>query len=181
VDAHLGLDLETRREHRKALGEAPRKGAVSREDIGEASAEQAGEQAGEQLVAQHVAAAIGLLRLMSPASDHHVELVGDQQVDHRLRASRIVGEIAVRHQIDVGVDVGEHASDDVALALLPLRADDRSGFGGDLAGPVAAVVVVDVDGRRRQRLAKAADRRADRRFLVEAGQKHGDACRRSHV
>ncbi len=41
--------------------------------------------------------------------------------------------------------------------------------------PVTAVVVVDVDGRVRQRLAETLDGRADRRFLIVARQEHGDA------
>src|ERR671912_186968 len=52
---------------------------------------------------------------------------------------------------------------------------DGPAGGGDLARPVAAVVVVDVERRRRQRGSKALDRRGNRRFLVEAGQQHGDA------
>ena len=63
----------------------------------------------------------------------------------------------------------------MALALLALGADDRARLRRDLARPVAAVVVVDVDGRVRQRRAEAGDGRGDRRFLIVARQQHGDA------
>ena len=47
-------------------------------------------------------------------------------IDHRRRGLGIIGQIAVGHDIDVGIDVGEHAADDVALALLAFAADDRA-------------------------------------------------------
>jgi hypothetical protein len=152
-----------------------RKHPVAGEDVGEAAAEQAGEKTGEQPVSEHMPASIGLFLLVLAGADDHVELIGEQQVDHRRRRLRIIGQIAVRHDIDIGVDVGEHPPDDMTLALLALGTDDRACLRGDLPSPVAAVVVVDVDRGRRQRLAEARDSRADRRFLVEAGQKHRDA------
>ena len=85
------------------------------------------QQAGEQPVAEHVAAAIGLRRLVLAGADDHVELLVDQHRDHLRRGLGIVGQVAVGHDIDVGIDVGEHAADDMALALLPLGADDRAG------------------------------------------------------
>ena len=66
----------------------------------------------------------------------------------------------------------------MALALHPLGADDRAGLGGDLAGPVGAVIVVDVDGGAGQRGAEGGDGLGDRRFLIVAGQQDGDAVRR---
>ena len=76
------------------------------------------EKAGEEPVPEHMAAAIGALLLVPASADDHVELLGEQHVDHRRRRLGIVGQVAVGHDIDVGVDVGEHAPHDVALALL---------------------------------------------------------------
>ena len=95
--------------------------------------------------------------------------------DQRGRGGRVVGRVAVGHHIDVGLDVGEHAADDIALALHPLGADDRARDAGIVDGAVAAVVVVDVDRRAGQRRAEGGDRLRDRRLLVVAGQDHGDA------
>ena len=181
VDAHLGFDLEARGEHREALHEPPREHAVAREDVAEGAAEQARQEAGEDAVAEHVAAAIGGAGLVAAGADDHVELVGEKQVDHRRGGGGIVGQIAVGHDVHVGVDVGEHAADDMALALLALRADDRSGLAGHLASIVAAIVVVDVDRGAGQRGAEAGDRRADRGLLVVARQKDGDARRNRTV
>ena len=119
-------------------------------------------------------APISLLLLVPTRADDHVELLGEQQVDHRGRGLRIVGQIAVGHDVNVGIDVSEHAADNMALALLTLAPDEGAGLGSDLARPVAAIVVVNVDDRAGQRRAESGDRRRDRRFLIVAGQQNGD-------
>ena len=83
---------------------------------------------------------------MLARADDHVELLVDQHLDHRRRGLGIVGQVAVGHDVNVGVDVGEHAADDMALALLALGADDRARRARDLDRAVAAIIVVDVDG-----------------------------------
>jgi len=121
-----------------------------------------------------MAAAIRFLDLRFAGADDHVELLVDQFGDQLGRRRRIVGRIAVGHYIDVGLDVGEHPAHDMALALHPLGADDGAGLNRDLAGPVGAVIVVDVDARGGQRGAKARDGLRDRRFLVVAGKQDRD-------
>ena len=74
-----------------------------------------------------MAATIRVFLVVHAGADDHVELLAEQQVDHRRRGLRIVGQVAVGHDVDVGVDVGEHAPDDMALALLALGADDGAG------------------------------------------------------
>ena len=59
----------------------------------------------------------------------------------------------------------------MALALLALGADDCALGRGDLARPVAAVVVVDVDVGVGQRLAEPGDGRADRRSSLKQGSR----------
>src|SRR3546814_11327055 len=76
---------------------------------------------------------------------------------------------------DVGVHIGEHAADDIALALHTFRADDRTSRLGDFARPVTGIIVVHIDVGVRQGFPEAADRLRDRRFLIIAGQDHGDA------
>src|SRR5204863_8484144 len=143
--AALGIDLETGGEDREALDEPAREDPVAREDIAEATPEQAGEKPGEDSISERVAAAIRLLLLVAPGADDHVELLGEQLVDHRRGGLGVIGQIAVRHDVNVGVDVGEHPADDMTLALLTLAANNCAGLGGDLAGAVGAVVVVNVD------------------------------------
>src|SRR3546814_17959073 len=66
-------------------------------------------------------------------------------------------------------------ADDIALALHTFRADDRPGRLGDFARPVTGIVVVHIDVGVRQGFPEAVDRLRDRRFLIIAGQDHGDA------
>src|SRR5262245_54673715 len=69
----------------------------------------------------------------------------------------------------------------VALALMRLAAHFRAGGAGDRDGAVFRIIVVDVDGGRRQRLAEAGNDGRDRRLLVVAGHQHGNAqIRRRH-
>jgi len=124
--------------------------------------------------------AIGVLFVVMTGADNHVEPFGQQQADHRRRGLGIIGQVAVGHQVNIGIDVGEHSADDVPLALLPLGPDDRSARDGDFNRPIAAVVIVDVDRGGRERCPKTLDRRADRGFLVEARQKDSNARRGSH-
>ena len=77
-----------------------------------------------------MAGAIGGLRLIDAEANHHVEMFGEQLFDHGRRARRIVGGVAVDHHIDVGIDVGEHPPDHMALALMRLAAH----LGARLAG-----------------------------------------------
>src|SRR5699024_4808517 len=79
MDAHLGLDLETRRQHRKALYETPRKYPIARKNVAEAAPEQARKQPIEQLVPKHMSAPVRLLGFVPASSDDHVELFGDEQ------------------------------------------------------------------------------------------------------
>jgi len=177
MDADLGLDLESGRQHRKTFDEAAREDTVARQDVRKAAAEQTGEHPRQQPVAEAMTAAIGLDRLPHPAADHHVELLVEKALDQRRNGGRVVGRVAIGHDIDVGIDVGEHAADDIALALHPFGANNRAGGCGDLTGAIAAVVVVDVDSGVGQRGSETGDRLRDRRFLVVAGQQDCDSRR----
>jgi len=56
----------------------------------------------------------------------HVRLLTKHRFNQALDAGRVIGVIAVDHHIDIGLDIGEHAPDDVAFALLRLRAANSS-------------------------------------------------------
>jgi len=105
----------------------------------------------------------------------HVHPLGLEQLDHPRRGRRVVGVVAVGQHVHVGLDVGEHPANDVALALQRLAAHHRAGLRRPGGGAVGGVVVVDVDGRAGQRGTEVAHDLADGDGLVEAGQQHGDA------
>ena len=71
--------------------------------------------------------------------------------------------------------LGEHAPDDVALALETFGPHDRSGLGRHLDGAVFRVVVEDVDGRVRQRGLETGDGVADSHLLIVTRDEDGDA------
>ena len=168
----ISVSFVSPRQFREALTSGQK--TVAREDVGEASAEQAGEDRGEQPVAEPVAAPIGLLDFRLAGSDDHVEPFLDQAADELGGGGGVVGRIAVGHHIDVRLDVGEHSSDHMALPLHPFLADDRSCRLRDLAGAVAAIIVVDVDERRRQSRPERRHRLGDRRLLIVAWEEDCD-------
>ena len=63
-------------------------------------------------------------------------MLGEQLFDHARRARRIIGRIAIDQHVHVGVDIGEHAPDHMALALPPLAAHLGAGLARDLGGTV---------------------------------------------
>jgi hypothetical protein len=132
------------------------------------------DEAGEQGIAEAVAGAVGGLLGIDAAADDHVQVFLDELGDQRRGARGVVGDVAVAHQVDVGIDVGEHAAHDVALALQGLAAHDGAGGGGHLGRTVLRVVVVDVDPRLRKFAPEAFDDGADGGLLVIARQDHCD-------
>ena len=45
-------------------------------------------------------------------------------LDHPVGSARVVRAVAVHEHVDLGLDVGKHAPDDVALALQRLRSHE---------------------------------------------------------
>ena len=133
-----------------------------------------GDEAGQQPVAGAMAEAVGRLLAIDADGHDHVEPVVDQLVDHRRRARRVVGGVAVDQHVDVGLDVGEHAPHHVALALVGLAADHGAGLLRRLDGAVGRIVVVDVDRGVRQRGAEIGHDLGDRALLVVARHQHRD-------
>ena len=70
--------------------------------------------------------AIGAGLRVDPRAVDEIERLLAHRRDQRGRSLEIVGVVAVDHDVDVGVDVGEHAPDHVALALATLGGDDRA-------------------------------------------------------
>ena len=135
MHGQFGLDLEAAGQNRKRLDEAAREHAIAGQDIGEGAAEDMGDEAGQQPIAGAMAGAIGRLLAIDAACHHHVEPFRDELVDHRRRARRVVGRVAVDQHVNIGLDVVEHAPHHVALALMASR-------GGPRRRPVCAAATV---------------------------------------
>ena len=105
----------------------------------------------------------------------HVQLTTDQ---HRLHAGSrggIVGVVAVDQEIDVRLDIGEHAADDMALALQPFPPHHGARGTRVQHGMVGGVIVIDIDNRVGQRRLEVGDDPADRGLLVAAWYQHRHA------
>lgn len=175
MDGHLRLDLEAAGQDRVGFHEAEGKRAVPGHDVGDMGAEQAIDRASDQSVSEVVEGPLVLLEVRGaqPVADHHVVTFEDFRDHGRGRICRI-GVITVSHHVYVGVDVLEHGSDHVALALTRFLADDRAFGGGDFRGAISGVVVVHVHVGTRQRGLEITHHLADGDFLVIARQKHRD-------
>ena len=128
MGGHLGLDLESFGHGGEGLDESPAHDAVAREHIGELAAEEGPEDPIEHVIAESVAPRVHLpVVLHRVASAHdHVELFGQELFHHCRRGGGVVGVVAVDEDVDVGLDVGEHAPHDVALPGAVLGAKDRA-------------------------------------------------------
>ncbi len=135
------------------------------------------DEARQQRVAEAVPAAVGARLLLDAAADHHVEVLPPEHADHLAGTRGVVGAVAIDHHVDVGVDVAEHASNDMTLALPMLAPDDRPRRMGGAAGLVGGVVVVDVDEGRGQLAPEIAHDGLDGGGLVVARDQHRDTRR----
>ena len=177
VDGEFGFDFEPGAEGGKALDEAAAEDAIAREHVCDARSENARDDTGEQDVAEAMAGAVGGLDVGDAGAGDHVECIVEQQVDHGCGALCVVGVVAVDEDVDIGVDVGKHAPDDVAFALEALAADAGAGLkrGGD--GAVGGVVVVDEEGGCGQRARKGLNDGGNCGLLIVTGDQDGDSGR----
>ena len=119
-----------------------------------------------------MAGAVGRINLVAASPDHHVEILVQQLGDHGGRGPCLVGRVGIRHDVDVGVDIGEHAPHHVTFALTRFEPNDGAGGARDRPRVVAGIIVEDVDLRGRQSRAEIGDGPADRHLFVVAGQHH---------
>ncbi len=124
-----------------------------------------------------MAGPVGGRGLVLAAADDHVQLLLQHHPHHRRRGVRLVGRIAVDEQIEVGVDVGEHAAHHMAFSRVGLVADDGPGLGRDGGGGVGRAVVEDVDDGVGQGFAEVEHHLGDGAGLVQAGDQYGDPRR----
>ena len=87
-------------------------------------------------------------------------------LDHRRRARRVIGGIAVDQHVDVGFHVAEHAPHDMALALALFLKDLGTGGTREGGGIIGRVVVVHVNCGGRQRHSEIAHDLGDRNLLI---------------
>jgi len=102
------------------------------------------------------------------------EPVGDELVDHGLRARCIIGRVAVDQHVEVGFDIIEHPPHHVTLALMGLAADHCARRCGGRDGAVCRVVVVNINTCAGQRRAEIGDHFGDCAFFIVTGHQNRD-------
>jgi hypothetical protein len=104
----------------------------------------------------------------------HIQAIPDQLVDHDRRGGRIVSHVSVNQNIQIGLDIGEHATDDIAFALTGLGTNHGAGSLGASDCVVCRVVVEHVNDGLGQRPTKAVHRLFNRRPFVIAWDNNCD-------
>ncbi len=175
MDREFRLGLESGGGAGKRLHEAPAEGAIAGEHVGDASAEDGAHRAGQRPVAEAMAAPVGGDGFAHADPRHHVQPLLQQHRHHLGGGPRVVGVVAIDQHVHIGLDIGESAADDVALALPRLGAQLGTGRARRLGGGVTRVVVEHDDPRVRQGGPEIRHHPADRHCLVITGDHHGDA------
>src|SRR3546814_16226948 len=75
----------------------------------------AGEDAREHDVSKAMPPAIGRIDLRRARAHDNVELVFQQAAHNPRRGGSVIATIAIRTDIDVGANIGEHAADEIAI------------------------------------------------------------------
>lgn len=177
VDGEFGLDLEALAQDGERLDERSAHGAVARHDVLEAVAVDPLDHGADQVVAESVEGALVLLGVgaVGQAVAHgHVRLAREDGVAERAGRFGGVGVVAVDHEVAACVDVAEHLTADVALALARLEAHGGAMLARDSGRAVGRVVVVDVDRGPGEFAVEVVDDLADGDGLVVAG--NDDRC-----
>ena len=125
VDGHFGLDLEAARQDRVGLDEREAERAIAGHDVGDVRAEQSVDGSAHEPVAEVVERTLVLLEVRGaqPVADDHVVAFEDLG-DHGGCGVGRVRVVTVGHDVHVRVDVLEHGTDHVALALTGFRTYD---------------------------------------------------------
>ena len=179
MDGHFGFDLEATRQHWIGLYKSEGKSSVSSHNVGYMRAEQSIDGSAHEPIAEVVEWAFVFLEVRGAQtiSNHHV-VAFKNLVDHSRCCVSRVRIVAVRHDVHVSIDIFEHGSNDMALALTWFPTYDSTFCGSDLCSTISGIIVVNVNVCLWQRRFEIANNLADGHFLVIARKQHGNggAC-----
>ena len=117
MDRQFGLDFKAPRKRRKGLHETPRHGSIAGQDVCDTISKQCADKAGQHFVAETVAGPVRFQIRFDADSVDHVDLVPNDGTDQREGAGRVIGIVAIDQEVNVGLDVCEHSTNDVTFAL----------------------------------------------------------------
>ena len=87
---------------------------------------------------------------------------------------RVIGVVAIDQDVNISLDIGEHAADDVAFALQRLRPHHGAGRARHRRCTICRVIIVNVNDGVWKGSAEIADDGRDRGFFVKARDQHRD-------
>ena len=179
VDGHFSFDFKAARQHWVSLHKSEGERSVASHDIGYVSSEQSIDGSTYEPIAEVVEWPLVLLEVRGAQTitNHHVVAL-ENLVDHSRCCIGRVRIVAVRHDVHVSIDIFEHGSNDIALALTRFLTYDSALAGRDFRRAVGGVVVIHVNVGARQCCLEITHYLADGDFLVIARQQYGNggAC-----
>lgn len=162
------------------LDELAAEDAQAAENVADFGAEAFVDEPADHFVAEAVHGAVGLAQFAlggAAFADDHVGLVAMEEIEEGGNGVGGVGGIAIDHDVDVGLDGGEHVLDDAALAAAGGEDDLCPGLGGNLGGAICAGIIENPNLGVGKDAAEIPDDIGDGFFLVVARDEHGDSGR----
>jgi len=141
----LSFDFEASRHGGEGFDVTARKNLVARQHIGELPAENVSHHCGQDVIPEAMTSSVGFHALRHSRAIDEVEIFVDRSANHARGSLGFIGRVAVDQHVDVGIDVGEHATDDISLSLTRLVANNRAcGFSNVNGAIVIAHVPLSV-------------------------------------
>jgi hypothetical protein len=112
-------------------------------------AENISHQCGQDVIAEAMAFSVGFDAPGHSRAINEVEIFLDRSANHARGSLSFISRVAVHQHKDVGVNVGEHATDDISLSLTRLITNNRARSVSDVDSAIGGIVVVNVDCRQR--------------------------------
>jgi hypothetical protein len=168
MQSQFRLDFESGRVRGKRFDITARKHPVAGQQVIEPGVEQHSGKPRQQPVAHPMTGAVSLLVARDAGPDHHVQATVEQSFDEPRGGECIIGIVAIHQNVDVRIQVGKAAPDDIAFALASHMVHPRARTRCHLDGTVGRVVVENVDFGMWQRRRKLRNHLPDGGFFVMA-------------
>ena len=173
MNCKFSLYLKASRQRRERFHKTAGERTIAGQHVADAIAKNMGNNRCRQPITQAMAAPIRPTIGWRAHSRHHVQLFIAKLLEHGRCHGGVVRAVAIHQDVNIRLQVREHATDNVALSLQPLLADDCAGLAGLGHRKIAGVIVIYVHRNVSERGAKIGDDPRDCRFFVIAGDQHG--------
>src|SRR5262249_50090343 len=122
----------------------------------------------QQPISHDVTGSICVAADRNSAAGNHIKSVTHERLEEHRRCRRFIRVVAVYQEIDVRLNISEHASNNVAFAPPQFSADNGACGVSNLSRFVIWIVVVPVHVGSRGRHLQIANDYSNRRFILVA-------------